>query len=160
MPLVHESSAPLAGDSDKALDFALGVLTGAGFRLTDRAPTSIETTGPGFHNSRESPLRGASTIRIEDRNGALNLYAELGGVEWMAKFLTWFPNLMCLGVGIVLTIVFLLTMGPGWWIGLVVGIVAADAMLWLVLGPFIAKKLEARTRTELDTLVVNAAGIG
>jgi hypothetical protein len=160
VPLVHENSAPFAGDPTKALDFALGVLAGQGFRLTYRTPTSIAAVGPGMNNTRESPLRGASAVRLESRPGRLALNAELGGVEWMGKFLTWFPNILCFGLGVVLTIVFLLTMGPGWWIAIVACVVAADGMLWLLLGPFIAKHLEAKTRNALDTLLVNAAGMG
>ena len=51
-------------------------------------------------------------------------------------------------------------MGPGKWLYIVAGVVMTYGMLWSILGPFIARRFEARTRTELDTIVANAAAIG
>jgi hypothetical protein len=153
----HQHSVRIPGDPARALEFAVAVLASVGFRITRREPNAAELRGPGFKSSHENSLRGASAVRLRTHFDQLTLDAELGGVEWMGKFLFWFPTLLCFGLGVVLSIVFYFVLGPGNWFYLVVAVVAADGILWNFLGPYIARRLETRTRTELDTLLVNAA---
>lgn len=155
----YESSTTLRGDASPALEFAVIVLTGLGFRIDSRTAEVVELTGPGMNNTRQSPLRGASSIRLQAALGRMKLEADLGGVESMGRFLFWFPTLLCFGIGIVLSLVFLNLFGPGHWFYVVVALVAAEGIAWNFLGPFIARRIEARTRSELDTLLANAASM-
>jgi len=156
----YQTNSPFPGDPTKSLEFAVGVLTSVGFRLVDRTSQTVEMTGPGFRSSNENPLRGASTIRITHHGGELALDAELGGVEWMGKFVTWFPNILAVTLGVVLSIVFWTLWGPGRWLTVLVIVIAADGMMWLMLGPYITRKLKERTQRELETLLANAATMG
>jgi hypothetical protein len=153
----HQQTIRIPGDPARALEFAVAVLASVGFRITTREPNAAELVGPGFRNSRENALRGATHIQLRTHFDQLTLDADLGGVAWMGKFLFWFPTLLCLGIGVVLSIVFFFVFGPGAWFYIVVAVVAADGILWNFLGPMIARSLEARTRNELDTLLANAA---
>ena len=153
----YQSTVRIPGDPARSLEFTVAVLASVGFRIIQREPNAAELQGPGYKNSRENSLRGASAIRLQTHFDQLTLAAELGGVEGMAKFLFWFPILLCLGLGVILSIVFLFVFGPGNWFYIVVAIVAANGILWNFLGPFIARHLETRTRADLDTLLANAA---
>ena len=153
----HQHSVRIPGDPARALEFTIAVLASVGFRITHREPNAAELQGPGMRNSHESSLRGASAVRLRTHFDQLTLDADLGGVVWMGKFLFWFPTLLCFGLGVVLSIVFWFVFGPGKWFYIVVAVVAADGIVWNFLGPWIARRLEARTRSELDSLLANAA---
>jgi len=155
----YESSTVVKGDSSKALEFAVTVFAGVGFRITSRAENAVELAGPGMNNTRGNPLRGVSAVRVQTDGNRLSLDADLGGVEWISKFLFWFPILLCLGIGVFLSILFLKVLGPGPWIWIVVAVVSINGMLWNVLGPFLSRRIAARTRSALDTLLTNAGSM-
>jgi len=153
----YQSTVRIPGDPARALEFTVAVLASVGFRITNRESNAAELRGSGYRNSNENSLRGASAIQLRTHFDQLTLDAELGGVEWMGKFLFWFPTLLCLGLGVVLSIVFFFVFGPGKWFYIFVTVVAAEGIVFTFLAPFIARRIETRTRTELDTLLANAA---
>lgn len=153
----YQNTVRIPGDSSRALEFAVAVLASVGFRIIHRQPNAAELQGPGYKNSRENSLRGASAIRLQTHFDQLTLDAELGGVAWMGKFLFWFPVLLCLGLGVILSSIFLFVFGPGNWFYIVVAVVAANGILWNLLGPLLTRHFETRTRADLDTLLANAA---
>lgn len=147
----------LGGDERGAIDLALSALTSLGFRVTDRASGYLELQGPGMNSTSQSPLVGASRIDLRAGGGELSLRAELGGVRKMARFVVWFPLGLCALVAAALGAVFW-SFGderaalPG--IALAVG---ANVVLWLVLGPWMARWIHRRTARSLDALLRNAA---
>ena len=156
----YSASLPFRGDTAKALGLAESALTGFGFRLTQRTAASLEMVGPGMNSSRESPLMGASRIHVVGTSGELALEADLGGVEWMARFVTLFPVSLALGLGILFFVVFSIVFGPGpWMIGVAAGC-GGLALMWLVLGPWMARSIRKRTCRGLDALLANMVAVG
>lgn len=156
----YAASLPFRGDTAKAFALAEAALTALGFRFTDRTASSVELAGPGMNSSRESGLTGASRIRISGGRGELAVEADLGGVAWMARFVKLFPIGLVLCLGIVLSVVFSVVFGPGVWIVAVAAAVVGNAVLWLVLGPLMARGFRARTDRALDTLLANMVAVG
>jgi hypothetical protein len=109
---------------------------------------------------RQNEFAGASRIGLSNGGGEMALDADLGGVEQMKRFLTLFPAGLCLFLAIVLSVVFYSTLGPGAWTLPVLGVTGGNAILWLILGPVIAKLLRARTVRVLDTLLANMVAVG
>jgi hypothetical protein len=160
----------LAVESDQAIDSAKVTLASVGFRIQEKSDELLDCTGPGLRSTRQNPLLGASRIVLRVANGHLTLDAELEGVYFMQRFVRWFPIALGLGLGVVLGIVQGIVLGrqagidfgvpwaPGWkWMALTIAGCLIPVSPWLVLSPMIARSLERRTRSALDTLLVNAA---
>lgn len=156
----YAASLPFRGDVDKAFGLAESALTALGFRLTERTPASIEMVGPGMNSSRQSALVGASRIRISGSRSELALEADLGGVARMSRFVMLFPIGLVLCLGVVLCVVFSALLGPGNWIFAVAGAAGGNAVLWLLLGPLVARGIRARTCSGLDSLLANMVVVG
>src|SRR5262245_16864901 len=107
----YAAAMPFHGDSHKAIDLAVVALSSLGFRLHARTPDSATLSGPGMNSSRQSPLVGASLLDIRAERGELALTAELGSAERMMRFVRIFPIALNAGLGVVLLIVFALTLG-------------------------------------------------
>lgn len=157
----YTASVPFNGDTNKAFSLAESALTGIGFRITERTAGSVELAGPGMNNTRQSPLVGASRIHIAYRRGELALEADLGGVAWMTRFVQLFPLGLCLFLAVLFSVVFGTLFGPDEiWILPVAGTVGGIALFWLVLGPWMARGIRARTCRALDTLLANMVAVG
>ena len=156
----YAASLPFCGDTAKAFGLAESALTALGFRLADRAAYSMDWAGPGMNSSRESGLMGATRIRISSGRGDLAVEADLGGVVYLARFVKLFPIGLVLCLGIALAIVFSAIFGPGVWIVAVAAAVGGNAVLWLVLGPLLARGFRARTDRALDALLANMVAVG
>lgn len=153
-------SLPFRGDTDKAFHLAEAALTASGFRFGDRTAGSVEMIGPGMNSTRQSALAGVSRLHILKSHDKLSIEADLGGVAQMSRFVTLFPVSLVLCLGVVLSIVFGVLIGPGLWLAVVAAVVSVNAVLWLVLGPMIARKIRARTESALDTLLANMVVAG
>jgi hypothetical protein len=156
----YASSLPFRGDTEKAFRLAESALTAIGFRFTERTAGSVELVGPGMNSTRQSALAGASRIHLRGGRGELAVEADLGGVARMSRFVTLFPIGLALGLGVVLSVVFGALFGPGAWIVAVAAAVAGNAVLWLLLGPLLARGIRARTGRALDTLLANMVSVG
>jgi len=159
----YDTSLRFNGDPSAALEGAIAPLTALGFRIVERGPTSIDFAGPGMNSSRQSALLGATRIRLIGRAQELALEAELGGVEFMSKFVRYFPLGLSAVLFIVLALVFSIQFGDRmgtWWLwplGIAVG---ANMLMWLLLGPWMARRMKARTCEALDALLNNIAVLG
>ncbi len=156
----YTTSLPFGGSNEAALRLAESALTGVGFQITRRTARSVEMAGPGMNNNRQSPLVGASQIHLECKPGELTLEANLGGVKRMTRFVTLFPIGLVLCLGVVLSVVFGFLFGPGTWITAVAGAGGANAAVWLLLGPLIARGIRGRTIKALDSLLANMVAVG
>lgn len=152
----YTSSLPFSGSIDKAFRLAESALTGIGFRITERTAGSLEMVGPGMNSSRESALVGASRIHIRDGRGEIAVEADLGGVERMSRFVTLFP----LGLCLTMFILFGALSGPENSIVTVAAATGGIALLWLLLGPLMARWIRARTCRGLDALLANMVAVG
>jgi hypothetical protein len=160
----YAASQPFHGNIDKSLDLAVAALSALGFRLDARTPDSAKLSGPGMNNSRQCPLVGASRLDIRAERGQLALFAELGGVERMSRFVRYFPISLNLGLGVIFLTVFGLTIGRrlpfATWAGPVIGVTLLNGAIWAVLGPWMARKIHQRTCQGLETLLTTLVTAG
>ncbi len=156
----YTGSLPFKGNSDKAFGLAESALTALGFRLTQRTASSLEMTGPGMNSSRESVLVGASRVHVNKGNGELTMEADLGGVQRMTRFVMLFPITLCLFLALLFGVVFTVANGPGNWMFAVAGAVGVNALTWMILGPWMARRFHKRTCDGLDTLLANMVAVG
>jgi len=156
----YTATKPFSGDTGKAFGLAESALTALGFRFTARTTELIEMTGPGMNSSRESGLMGATRIRIASGSGQLAVEADLGGVAFLSRFVTLFPPALCLFLAVVLSVVFSILFGPGPWIVPVAATTGGIALLWVFLGPLMARGFRTRTDRALDALLANMVAVG
>ena len=156
----YAATRPFRGDTGKAFGLAESALTALGFQFTSRTTDSIEMTGPGMNSSRESGLMGATRIRCSHSGSELAVEADLGGVAFLTRFVTLFPPALCLGLGVVFFVVFGVVFGPGIWMVPVVAATGGLAVMWLFLGPLMARSFRKRTDRALDALLANMVAIG
>jgi hypothetical protein len=150
----YAASVPFRGDADRAFALAESALTALAFRHTERTAAALELVGPGMNSTRQSALVGASRIRIVSDRGELALEADLHGVASMARFVILFPIGLCLFLAILFAIVFSEVF---WGVAAATG---AAALLWLLLGPLMARTIRARTCRALDALLANMVIVG
>jgi hypothetical protein len=156
--LEHTSEAKLNGQAAKpAIDFIAETLMGHNFLIEHRSETALEASGPGMNSTRQSPILGASRVRVEAQGDALSMRAELGAVQRMRQFITWFPPM--LGVGLA---VFFIALGTALDIRLLqrwASLAAVLAVLpWpIFLSPWMSRKITDQTRRALENLLRNAA---
>lgn len=161
----YTNSVPFEGDTGKAFDLAMSSLTSLGFRIVSSDDSSLELTGPGMNSTRQSPLVGASHIWISRTyDGRLSLRAELGGVETMARFVTIFPVALALGLGIMFVVLGTIQRGaqlpPRALLIPVIAAVAPNVVLWLFVGPWMARRIGRQTCAAIDALLNNMAVAG
>jgi hypothetical protein len=163
-------ACPAPADS---LHSAVTTLTHQGFRIVRRDASSATLTGPGLNSTRQNPLLGATEVNIRIANAALHLDAELGGVDFMRRFVTWFPLLLGLGLGLLFVVVggvllgqhngagFGVAWAQGWrWILVAMGAAMLPVLPWLLLSPMIARRILHSTQAAFETLVSNAGFAG
>lgn len=156
----YTNSVSFEGSTEKAFDLAATALTSIGFRITTRDRSSLDLAGPGMSSTRQSALLGASRIRITHGGNTLSMEAELGGVTRVKRFMTLFPIGLAFLLAIVLSLVFSWVFDHYLWLVPVVAVSGANALLWLVVGPMMARTIYARTRQGLDALLSNMAMTG
>ncbi len=156
----YDNQVSFDGNRLRAFDLAIAALTALGFRVVQKGATTLALEGPGMTSTRQSPLTGASVIEIVAEGRRLGLQAELGGVRRMARFVLIFPIALGLLLGVLLLVVFSLTLRPGAGLPVVSLAVAGAVAPWLVLGPLMARWIRSRTTRALDALLDNLAAAG
>jgi hypothetical protein len=156
----YATTIPFDGNTGKAFDLAGVVLTALGFRIVARDDSSLDATGPGLNSSRQNALLGASRIQVMRRSAELALEAELGGVQRLARFVTLFPVGLSLFLCVLFFVLFSLLFDHFLWVLPVVAMTGANALLWLILGPLLARHFRGRTCQGIDVLLNNMAVAG
>lgn len=163
------TAAVTSKPTGEMLQAALVTLTNNGFTIAKRDATSASLNGPGLNSTKQNPLLGASSIRLEMRGQQLCLDAELGGVDTMRRFLMRFPLFLGLGLGLLFGVVGGLIFGqqfgvgfgvpwaPGWkWMLVAFGGSMLPVAPWLFLSPMISNLVRNRTESALTALLQNA----
>lgn len=153
----HSSSSRLRTDPARAIERAGATLTAAGFRTKSSSSGSAVFEGPGMRNNRQSPLLGASRIRLVARGEKLNLEAELDGARKLGLFARIFPPALCLFLGLLFTVLFSVQQDNTLWMLPVYSVVGGMLLMWLILGPILARRILANSRKALDLLVEEIA---
>jgi hypothetical protein len=158
----YATAVPFRGNLKQALDLGIATLTSLGFRIVAKDSASLELTGPGMYSTRQSPLLGASRIQIAAEGGNLAVHAELGGVEWMSRFIQVFPATLCLLLFLVMVGIFAIVQPQslGHVTAITGGVTGANLVVWLLLGPRLTRYIQARSCRAIDSLVGNMAAVG
>jgi hypothetical protein len=158
---MHYSTAvAFEGDTAKAFDLAAAALTSLGFRTIARDGSSLEMVGPPMTSNRQSALIGASRISVVHGADELSIEAELGGVQRMSRFVTYFPAGLCLFLCATFYVVFGLVLDHRGWEIPVLAATGGNVMLWLILAPLITRHMRGRTCRGIDALLENMAIAG
>jgi hypothetical protein len=165
----YEVVAKGSQSSERTLSNAINALTYHGFRIESRTDREAELTGPGLNSTRQNPLLGASRVRLQVKNGSLQVNAELGGVQTMRRFLTWFPLILGMALGSVFSVVGGVLLGQqnglafgvpwaaGWkWLFVGFGAALLPVSPWLFISPIMIRWITNRTKSALDTMAHNA----
>ncbi len=83
----YQKSEPLNGDGKRALDFVATALSAAGFRIDQRTDHTLQASGPGMYNTKQSPLLAIGRLELSLRGGQLIAEAELSGASRMFRIL-------------------------------------------------------------------------
>ena len=163
------TSAEIQNSTDEAIQSAIVTLTNNGFAITHRDADSAELIGPGMNSTRQNPILGASKITLTTHDHSIKAEAELGGVDTMRRFLTWFPLLLGLGLGLFFCfgggllfgqqfgIGFGVPWAKGWrWILVSIGGAMLPVSPWLVLSPLISGMIKKRTQNAVEILLHNS----
>jgi hypothetical protein len=149
----YSNTANFEGETGRALDFAAASLGAIGFRTLVRDDSSLEMVGPGMNSTRQSSLVGASRLIVACDAHELSISADLGGVRFMKRFITFFPIGLLLTLGVVFFVVFSIVFDHRGWVDVVLWSLAPNAILWAILSPLLGRKVESRTRRALDALL-------
>ena len=132
-----------------------------GFQVSPSGRGEFLARGPGMRSTSQNPLFGVSEARVRAIGSQLEIHANLGGAQWMARFVLFFPPLLGVFLAIVLAAVFGATgqIQALWFAPL---IVAGAEAPWIVVGPLMARWIRRRTEKALDALLrsVSAADVG
>jgi hypothetical protein len=165
----YSVSIPANDDTFDSLTKAVRALTAVGFSVVKQDERRVELRGPGLRSTKQNPLLGATKIELRSTNRAVQMDAELGGVQTMQKFLTWFPALLGLTLAVVFSAVggiifgqvfgigFGIPVAPGWkWIVVSFGVAFLPILPWLVLSPLMIHMIRKRTILALKKLLQSA----
>ena len=142
-PAEHKFTVLFRGDAQAALSLAQAALVAQGFEILAQSASELCVRGPGLHSTRQSPLLGATELSLHIAASSIEAQAALGGVARMKAFVYLFPP----GLGLVLSLPFLLAGLPNWWVGLLA------VAPWLVLSPLMGAMIERRTIRAIEGLV-------
>jgi len=149
----YEQSIEFQGDPIRAFAATSNILMPNNFKLVEKTLAHVVYEGAGMFSSHQSPLVGATQIRIEAKGERLILSAYLGGIRFMAWFLFLFPFALALLLSGIFAV---LELAPFREMALIAFLSVSP---WIVLSPLLILWLKRRTERALDTLLSNLAAI-
>ncbi len=150
----YEQSVNLKCDRKEALSEAKRYFMNHGFKLEENESNELIVTGKGMNSSRQNPIRGLTKGKLIFSNTEINFSGELGGVEFMKKFLYFFPPFLALVIIVPLAITAYLKKDfPTF--GLFIPLLAISP--WIFLAPMMAGSIKKKTEFEIETLLSNIA---
>jgi hypothetical protein len=151
----YESRIAFHGEAERSFDLAMTILSSVGFRVVARDDARLEAEGAGMNSTRESPLTGASRVRIVHRHGEFQLEAELGGARKMCRFVALFPPALGLGLAAFFAVLFgVIIPEASPWTALIPLLAVSP---WPLIAPILSRHITRRTVRALDTLLSNMA---
>ncbi len=147
----YSTSRLFSGNGSKALRVVEAALLPNGFRIVDSSSSRLQLKGPGMQSTKENPIRGATEITVEAKNGTLKLDASLGGVVVLSLFVCLFPLALW---GALALPDLLKSTGQS---GALTAKSLYGAGAWLVIGPAMSVWIRSRTTSALDNMLASAA---
>jgi hypothetical protein len=148
------TSKKFSGKTEAAISSIETTLLPNNFKVTKTTQTTIELTGPGLRSTKENPIRGASEIKIEARNGKLHLEASLCGIRFLAIFVIAFPFLL------MATLAFLPVILAGGDFSEFNPFILLIMAPWVFISPMAVVWMRKRTMRALDDMLDNAVVLG
>ena len=148
----YHASTSVGSHGEAALACATERLVRWDFQVVDRSPGRVVLHGPGLRSTREARARGASRVTLLLVGETLELSAELGAADRMARFCRVFPISLCLTLGAILGTTFLFVFPfqlalVGYGAGLV------TAAPWMALGPLMGEQVYQESRKGLESVL-------
>jgi len=146
-----------SADSQTAANTLLNTLLPLGFRIVNQSSHSLVVESPGYNSTRQNTLLAMSRAEFTFSRSKIDLQAELGGIDRMARLLLF----LILGLGILDTAIFF-----GLWFFLdafrssmwLLYIPTLALLPWLIVGPLIIRIIRKNAERAAITLLENAAG--
>ncbi|MDP8242550.1 MAG: hypothetical protein P9L94_00605 [Candidatus Hinthialibacter antarcticus] len=146
---MYKSKVHIKGDPSKAWQTLQQTFINNNFSIKPHGASGFELTGPGLNSTKQNPLLGISKGACRLQGSTIELSAELGGAQFMQRFVLFFP----IGLGLILALVFSLTMGG--WTAVATPLLAVAP--WLVLSPLLSRWIHNRTERAVETALQNVA---
>lgn len=149
----YEKTIEFNGDKSSAMTTAKNFFVANGFKLELRGDDTLLVVGPGMISNRQNAIRGVTKGKVQFTSSSIVFTGELGGVEFMKKFVCFFPPALILGLTATLSIVFYLTNQFS------VEFLAFALLIipWLFIGPLVGKSIQRKTENAINTLLENLA---
>jgi len=122
-----------------------------GFELEQVGETELVVTGPGMRSTKQNPILGLARGRFQFNESTVEFKGELGGVEFMRKFLYFFPP--ALGGG--LCTFFALSNHFANQNPATVFTPLLCIASWIFISPIMAKAIKKKTERAIDTVLHN-----
>lgn len=147
----YEKSVGFSGDVESAITLAKNIFAANGFKISQIDQTEFSVTGPGMSSTKQNPIRGLSRGKLKFTGETLAFTGELGGVEFMKKFLIIFP--LALGIG--MTLLFAGIGGITKQNDLSGFIPLLTVAPWIFISPIMIKVIQKRTEDAVATALEN-----
>jgi len=147
----YETCVEYNGESASAMQNAKNIFATHGFELEQGGETELVVTGPGMRSTKQNTIFGLTRGRFQFNDSTIEFKGELGGVEFMRKFLYFFPP--ALGGG--LCIFFALS---GHFANQNSAAIFTPLLCiapWIFLSPIMAKSIKKKTERAIDTILHN-----
>lgn len=146
----YSTARKFSGQEALAFSAIEATLLPNSFRITRSEASLLELKGRGMQSTKEDPVRGATVVLVEARDGFLHLNARLGGVLFMVIFVCLFPVLLTGSFAVAPMI----KSGGG------IASLSTEALygmaVWSVLGPLMGLWIRHRTIESLRAMLENA----
>lgn len=147
----YEKSVEFSGNQDSAVALAKNIFSANDFKINQIDQSVLSVTGPGMQSNRQNLLRGISRGELKFSEAAIEFNGELGGVEFMKKFLCIFPAALGLGLTVLFEVqAYLLKQN------LLFSFIPLLAVApWLFISPFMIKRIQRNTEDAIATALDN-----
>jgi len=154
--ITYETSVPFTGDPGPAIAAARLFLGANGFKVDQPNNAELLATGPGMRSTRQNPILGVTSGRLKFTGRSIDFTGELGGVEFMRKFLCYFPPGLALGLMISFCIAGVFVPDFPW---VAVAIAPLAVLPWIFISPLMLRSITKKTHAAVDTLLENIATV-
>ena len=161
----YESEIEVQTPVDRVITKAAELLVAEGFSIVQHSHKEVQCSGPGMRSTKQNPILGATSVVLIERTHPkprVIVHAELGGVEWMSKFILRLPLAIAGGQAILFgsfalvgNTIFGAPVPPSSF-GLIIGILALVTVPWIFIRPRMTRWMKKRTEASIEALVRNA----
>ncbi len=150
--ITYDKKIEFNGDSTSAMLAAKNIFMNSGFKIEIINDNELLITGPGMSSTKQNPLCGVTKGWLKITESSVEFFGELGGIEFMKKFIYYFPPMLCVGIMLINILIAnfsdnfplpniftpLLTLVP-----------------WIFISPLVVKKIQKRTIDAIHTALNN-----